>query len=241
MRDLDLDALNARFEVEGAEAAIRWAVDTFGSDLIVASSFEDAVLIDLAVAVDPNVEVLFLDTQYHFAETLWFVEEVRRRYNLNLHVERPDDDPDNRWQWDLEGCCNRRKVIPLNRGLSGKSAWLTGLRRVDAPTRANAPIVSWDEARSMVKLNPIAAWSDEQMDEHIRRNDLPTNPVTERGIPSVGCWPCTRPVAPGEDRRAGRWSGSGKVECGLHVTAGGPNPNDLHVNAPVPATSGASQ
>ncbi|MFP5326667.1 MAG: phosphoadenylyl-sulfate reductase [Acidimicrobiia bacterium] len=217
MRNLNYAELNERFEAEGAETAIRWAVDTFGRDLIVASSFEDAVLIDLAVAADPGVEVLFLDTQYHFAETLWFVEEVRRRYKLNLHVEHPDTEADNRWQWDVEGCCNLRKVIPLNRGLSGKSAWITGLRRVDAPTRANAPIVSWDESRSMVKLNPLAAWSDEQLDEHVRRNDLPMNPVTARGIPSVGCWPCTRPVAPGEDRRAGRWAGSGKVECGLHV------------------------
>ena len=220
----ELARLDAQFEAEGAAAAIEWAVATFGHEVIVASSFEDAVLIDLAAGVAPGIEVLFLDTQYHFAETLWYVEELRRRYSLNLRVERPAADPDNRWQSDVEGCCNVRKVEPLNRGLAGNRAWITGLRRVDGPTRANAPIVSWDAARSMVKLNPLAAWTDEDIDDYVVRHGLPVNPVTERGIPSVGCWPCTRPVAPGEDRRAGRWSGLGKTECGLHLA---PSPAEV--------------
>jgi len=212
----ELDEVNARLEVAPAAAAIAWAADRFGDDLVVASSFEDAVLIDIAVGVKPDIEIVFLDTQFHFAETLWFVEHLRDRYDLNLRVVEPLVDKADLWKSDLNGCCAVRKVEPLNRALAGRAAWITGLRRVDAPTRANAPIVSWDEARSMVKLNPLAPWTDDDMDAYVRDHDLPANPLAERGILSVGCWPCTKPVAPGEDRRAGRWAGSGKVECGLH-------------------------
>lgn len=212
----ELAEVNARLEVAPAAAAIAWAVERFGDDLVVASSFEDAVLIDIAVGVKPDIEIVFLDTQFHFAETLWFVEHLRDRYDLNLRVVEPLVDKADLWKTDLNGCCAVRKVEPLNRALAGRAAWITGLRRVDAPTRANAPIVSWDEARSMVKLNPLAPWTDDDMDAYVRDHDLPANPLAERGILSVGCWPCTKPVAPGEDRRAGRWAGSGKVECGLH-------------------------
>ena len=212
----DLDAVNAELEKAPAGAAVAWAVERFGNDLVVASSFEDAVLIDIAVAVKPDIEIVFLDTQFHFAETLWFVEHLRARYDLNLRVVEPLVEKADLWRTDLNRCCAVRKVEPLNRALAGRDAWITGLRRVDAPTRANAPIVSWDAARSMVKLNPLAPWTDEDMDSYIRDHDLPANPLAERGILSVGCWPCTKPTAPGEDRRAGRWAGSGKVECGLH-------------------------
>lgn len=212
----ELAEVNARLEVAPAAAAIAWAVERFGDDLVVASSFEDAVLIDIAVGVKPDIEIVFLDTQFHFAETLWFVEHLRGRYDLNLRVVEPLVDKADLWKTDLNGCCAVRKVEPLNRALAGRAAWITGLRRVDAPTRANAPIVSWDAARSMVKLNPLAPWTDDDMDAYVRDHDLPANPLAERGILSVGCWPCTKPVAPGEDRRAGRWAGSGKVECGLH-------------------------
>lgn len=215
----ELNAESARLETLSAGAAVKWAFDRFGSSLVIAGSFQDAVLIDIAEKAAPGIEVVFLDTQYHFAETLWFVEEVRRRYDLNLRVVSPlaDVRPDNRWQADVEGCCGVRKVEPLARALAGKAAWITGLRRADAPTRAGAPIVSWDLARSMVKLNPLAAWTDDDMAGYIADHDLPVNPLTERSYPSVGCWPCTRPVAPGEDPRAGRWSGKDKTECGLHA------------------------
>ena len=214
--EVELAEVDARLDKAPAAAAIAWAVDRFGDDLVVASSFEDAVLIDIAVGVKPDIEIVFLDTQFHFAETLWFVEHLRGRYDLNLRVVEPLVDKADLWKTDLNGCCAVRKVEPLNRALAGRAAWITGLRRVDAPTRANAPIVSWDEARSMVKLNPLAPWTDDDMDAYVRDHDLPANPLAERGILSVGCWPCTKPVAPGEDRRAGRWAGSGKVECGLH-------------------------
>ena len=214
--EAELAVVNERLERAPAAAAIEWAVDRFGDDVVLASSFEDALLIDIAVTAAPRIEVVFLDTQFHFSETLWFVEHLRERYDLNLTVVKPLVERQDLWKTDLNGCCAVRKVEPLNRALSGRSAWITGLRRVDAPTRANAPIVSWDGPRSMVKLNPIAAWTDEDVDAYIRDHDLPVNPLAERGILSVGCWPCTKPVAPGEDRRAGRWVGSGKVECGLH-------------------------
>ncbi|MGH9282560.1 MAG: phosphoadenylyl-sulfate reductase [Acidimicrobiales bacterium] len=213
----ELNELSARFEAAPAGSAVRWAHDRFGSGLVIAGSFQDAVLIDIAERVAPGIEVVFLDTQYHFAETLWFVEEVRRRYDLNLRVVHPLVDPDNLWQTDVEGCCGARKVEPLARALSGREAWITGLRRVDAPTRANAPAVSWDLARSMVKINPLASWTDADMAGYIADHDLPVNPLTERGYPSVGCWPCTRPVAPGGDPRSGRWAGEDKTECGLHA------------------------
>ncbi|HET7489244.1 MAG TPA: phosphoadenylyl-sulfate reductase [Acidimicrobiales bacterium] len=215
----ELAAESARLEQSPAGAAVRWAHERFGDGLVLAASFQDAVLIDIAEKAAPGIEVLFLDTQYHFAETLWFVEELRKRYDLNLNVVHPQPHvvPDNRWQTDVEGCCGVRKVEPLARALDGRAAWITGLRRVDAPTRANAPVVSWDLARNMVKINPLAAWTDDDMAGYVADHGLPVNPLTERGYPSVGCWPCTRPVAPGEDPRSGRWAGKDKTECGLHA------------------------
>ena len=132
---------------------------------------------------------------------------------------RPLDDvvPDNRWQHDVEGCCQVRKVEPLQRAIAGKAAWITGVRRVDGPTRANAPVAGFDVGRNLVKVNPLATWDDDAMALYAELHNLPANPLSERGYPSIGCWPCTRPVAPGEDKRGGRWSGNAKTECGLHV------------------------
>ncbi|MFP5318528.1 MAG: phosphoadenylyl-sulfate reductase [Acidimicrobiia bacterium] len=214
---LDLDALSTSFERAAPATILEWAVDRFGDDLTVASSFEDGVLPHLAASVKPGIEILFLDTQYHFAETLWFVEEMRRRYDLNIRVMRPLAQPDNRWRSDVAGCCAVRKVEPLNRGLAGKAAWITGLKRSDAPTRADAPIVSWDAARSMVKVNPLATWTPLDVEIYAAEHGLPVNPLVERGYPSIGCWPCTKPVAPGDDPRSGRWVGLDKTECGLHT------------------------
>ena len=213
----ELAAVSNEFERAAPGTIIAWAVERFGDGLTLASSFEDAVLIDLAVAVKPDIEVLFLDTQYHFAETLWFVDQVRARYGLNLRVMEPLVAPDNRWQRDVASCCDVRKVEPLNRALAGKRAWITGLKRVDAPTRATAPIVSWDPVRGLVKVNPLATWTGLDMAVYATEHDLPANPLAERGYPSIGCWPCTKPVAPGEDPRSGRWSGIDKTECGLHA------------------------
>ena len=213
----ELAAVSQRFERAAPAEIVAWAAERFGDSLTVAASFEDAVLVHIAASAKPDIEILFLDTQYHFAETLWFVEEVRRRYGLNLKVVEPLVEPDNLWQRDVSGCCGVRKVEPLNRALAGKRAWITGLKRTDAPTRAGAPIVSWDLQRGMVKVNALAAWTPLDLAVYAAEHDLPAHPLAERGYPSIGCWPCTKPVAPGDDPRSGRWSGLDKTECGLHT------------------------
>ena len=199
---------------------VRWAADTFGVDeLVVTSSFEDAVLVHVAATAVPGIEITLLDTQYLFAETQWLVDELTRRLDLNLRIVRPLPEivPDNLWQTDIEACCNVRKVEPLNRAIAGKRAWLTGIRRADGPTRADAPVAAYDIGRSLVKINPLAAFSDDDMALYVQLHDLPVHPLLDKGYFSIGCWPCTRPTAPGEDKRAGRWSGNAKTECGLHV------------------------
>ena len=199
---------------------LRWAFDTYGvENVAVTSSFEDAVLVHLAANANPAADIVLLDTQYLFAETWWLVEEMQNRFGINLRVvtPRPEIQRDNLWQTDVEACCAVRKVEPLNRSLEGKAAWVTGVRRVDGPTRATAPVVSYDINRNLVKINPLAAWTDGDMSLYAAINQLPVNPLSARGYPSIGCWPCTRPVAEGEDRRGGRWAGNAKTECGLHA------------------------
>ena len=197
-----------------------WAAEQYGTaELVVTASFEDAVLVHIAATAVPGIDIVLLDTQYLFAETKWLADELIKRLDLNLRVVHPLPDvvPDNLWQTNVEGCCAVRKVEPLQRAIAGKSAWITGVRRADGPTRANTPIVSLDIGRNIVKINPLAGFSDEDMLLYAQLHDLPANPLTERGYPSIGCWPCTRAVAPGEDRRGGRWSGNAKTECGLHA------------------------
>jgi phosphoadenosine phosphosulfate reductase len=199
---------------------VRWAAEQYGVDgLVVTASFEDAVLVHVAATAVPGIEIVLLDTQYLFAETEWFAEQLRQRLDLNLRVVRPlaDVQPDNLWQTDTAACCNVRKVEPLQRAIAGRRAWLTGVRRVDGPTRATTPVAAYDVGRGLVKVNPLATFTDDDMALYEQLYELPRNPLTDRGYPSIGCWPCTRPVAPGEDKRAGRWSGSEKTECGLHT------------------------
>lgn len=209
-----------RLETGQPADTLRWAADQFGVEgLVVTASFEDAVLVHVAAQAVPGIEIVLLDTQYLFAETKWLVDELTKRLDINLRVVRPlpHVQPDNLWQTDLEGCCKVRKVEPLQRALHGKLAWITGVRRADGPTRANAPVASFDVGRHIVKLNPLAAYTDDDMALYVHLHELPANPLTERGYPSIGCWPCTRPVAPGDDKRGGRWAGSAKTECGLHA------------------------
>jgi len=212
----ELAELSASFEHAPATRIIAWAADFHGDGLVLTSSFEDCVMLDLATRVVPDIDVVFLDTQYHFAETLWYVEKVRERYDLNLRVVRPNIDADDLWQSDVDKCCQLRKVEPLARALEGKTAWMTGLRRADSPSRADAPILSWNERFGLIKVNPLANWTDLDVHGYVRDHDLPRHPLNERGYPSIGCWPCTMPVADGDDPRSGRWAGTGKVECGLH-------------------------
>jgi phosphoadenosine phosphosulfate reductase len=212
----EIDEIALELEAAPAGKVIAWAAERFGSRMALACSFQDCVIVDLAVGVDPTIEVLFLDTGFHFPETLAYVEEVRGRYDLNLRVVRPGPEAD-AWPCGSERCCEMRKVVPLDRALEGRSAWMTGLKRVDSITRADAPVVSWDPNRHMVKVNPIAAWTDSDVEHYQSDHGLPVHPLIPRGYLSIGCAPTTRPVGPGEDPRAGRWAGSSKTECGLHV------------------------
>jgi phosphoadenosine phosphosulfate reductase len=214
--DQDLFVLNEKFEHEPAGAVIRWAVDTFHPYLAITASMTEAVLIDLAVAVEPSIEVVFIDTGYHFPETLETMERVRRRYGLNLRVMTVPPHDEELWRIDPENCCSALKVGQLDRALQGKLAWISGLRRAEAPSRAHAPIVARD-LRGLVKVNPIASWTDQDVAGYIADHDVPVNPLLQRGYASIGCWPCTQPVADGDDPRSGRWNGHDKTECGLHV------------------------
>lgn len=212
----ELAALNREFETAPAGKVVRWAVDTFGDSVVLAASFEDIVLIDLVTHVAPGVEVIFLDTEAHFPETLVFVEEIRARYRLNLTVTRPGPDAAAH-PCGSEQCCQFRKVAPLRQALQGSRAWLTSLKRVDAASRAAAPIVSWDDAFGLVKINPLATWTNDDIASYLADHDLPVHPLISRGYRSIGCAPTTRPVQEGEDPRAGRWAGLDKSECGLHA------------------------
>lgn len=216
LTDDELTAVSASLEHATAEEIVRWAAERFGDRLCLTTSLTDAVLVDLVARVAPSTEVVFLDTQYHFPETLATLDVVRERYPVRVTVRRPDVPMDDLWRTDTDACCGVRKVEQLELALAGKEAWLSGLRRDDSPERAATPIVARDR-RGLVKVNPIATWTDDDVALYIELHDVPVNPLVAQGYPSVGCWPCTQAVADGDDKRAGRWAGSAKSECGLHL------------------------
>jgi len=212
----ELAQLSRDFETWSAEEIIGWAVETFGPHLALTASMTDAVLIDLATKVYPAIEVVFIDTGYHFRETLETVERVRQHYGLNLRMMTVALQNEPLWKADPEGCCSAVKVGQLDRALSGKAAWMSGLRRAEADSRVTAPLVARD-LRGLIKINPIAAWSDQQIADYIAHNNVIVNPLLLDGFTSIGCQPCTqRPTDP-NDPRSGRWSGQSKTECGLHL------------------------
>ncbi|POX98158.1 phosphoadenylyl-sulfate reductase [Mycobacterium kansasii] len=231
-------AARAAAELDGASATdlLRWTDETFGGvngprgwascNYVVASNMADAVLVDLAAKVRPGVPVIFLDTGYHFAETIGTRDAIESVYDvrvLNLRPEHTVAEQDELLGKDLFArnpgeCCRLRKVVPLSKTLRGYSAWVTGLRRVEAPTRANAPLISFDEAFKLVKVNPLAAWTDQDMQDYITEHDVLVNPLVYDGYPSIGCAPCTAKPADGADPRSGRWQGLAKTECGLHAS-----------------------
>ena len=215
LHDEELAELNKEFERLSAPKIIQWAVDNYAPHLSLAASMQDAVLIDLAVKVDPAIEVVFIDTGYHFPETLQTVEEVRRRYGLNLRMMTVAHHDEELWKVDPENCCSAVKVGQLDRALAGKAAWMSGLRREEATSRANAPIVARD-LRGLVKINPLANWSDLDVQGYIDDHDIPVNPLLHQGYLSIGCQPCTQLPTDPDDPRSGRWAGRGKTECGIH-------------------------
>lgn len=221
----DGDPATHPLRVATARAAVRWAVQVFGPAVTVASSMGDEVLVHLARGAEPAIDVFFIDTGLHFPETLATAEAYAQASPAGLRIVRPlqsvpeqeDAHGPRLWARDPDACCGLRKVEPLERALRGRAAWVTGMRRVDAPTRTDIDIVGWDARRQMVKLNPLASWTDEDVQRYAAQEDVTMNPLRERGYASIGCAPCTRPVAVGEDPRAGRWSGTEKTECGLHT------------------------
>lgn len=225
---VDLRALaeNAGRTLEDAPAlkVVRWAVETFGDRFCVTSSMEDAVVAHLASRVRPGVDVVFLDTGYHFPETIGTrdaVDAVMDVRVLTLTPRQTVAEQDARYgprlhERDPDLCCALRKVRPLEEGLAGYDAWATGLRRDESAGRAGTPVVGWDESKEKVKISPIARWTQNDVDAYVAEHGVLTNPLLADGYPSVGCAPCTRRVVPGEDARAGRWSGRSKTECGLH-------------------------
>ena len=230
MSETDLQALAERgaAELDGARAQdlLRWTDENFGGNYIVASNMQDAVLVEMAAKVRPGVDVLFLDTGYHFVETIGTRDAVEAVYDVNVVNVTPEKtvaEQNELFGKDLfarepNECCRMRKVEPLSKALRGYSAWVTGIRRVEAPTRANAPLISWDKAFGLVKINPLAAWTDEDMQAYIDANGVLVNPLVDEGYPSIGCAPCTAKPIAGTDPRSGRWAGTGKVECGLHAS-----------------------
>jgi phosphoadenosine phosphosulfate reductase len=229
-RRLSALAQRAGTELDGASAweILQWAEQQFGAAWCVSSSMADAVVPHLAARVRPGVDVIFLDTGYHFAETIGTRDAVAATLPVTVRTITPahtvaeqdaeygprlhDRDPDR--------CCALRKVAPLARALDPYVAWATGLRRNEAASRSGVRVVEWDAARGKVKLNPIAAWTQDDVDAYIAEHGVLVNPLLSDGYGSVGCAPCTRRVTPGEDARAGRWEGLAKTECGLHTPVG---------------------
>ncbi|MBX6354585.1 MAG: phosphoadenylyl-sulfate reductase [Micromonosporaceae bacterium] len=220
-------ATRAGRELEGApaEEIVRWAAETFGERFCVTSSMADAVLAHLVSRVMPGVHVLFLDTGLHFEETLRIRDTVARTLPVTVRSIRPRLTVGQQdgvygprlFARDPDECCALRKVEPLERALQPYDAWAAGLRRDESPTRANTPVVAYEARRGKVKVNPLATWTQSDVDAYIARHDVPVNPLIRQGYASVGCWPCTRRTKAGEDPRAGRWPMFDKTECGLHT------------------------
>lgn len=223
LRDL-VSHWGAELELAPAEHIIEWAAATFGARFCVTSSMGDAALAHLASTVVPGIDVVFLDTGYHFVETIGTRDAVAGTLPVNLITITPVQsvaEQDATYGTDLyktdpDLCCKLRKVQPLTDSLERYDAWATGLRRAETHNRVIAPVIGWDAKKGKVKVSPLARWTDEQMERYIADNGVLVNPLAYDGYPSIGCAPCTRRVAPGEDARSGRWAGTTKTECGIH-------------------------
>ena len=224
--ELQALALKAGQELDGASALeiLGWADEQFGPSWAVASSMADLVVPHLAAKVRPGVDVIFLDTGYHFAETIGTRDAAQATMQITVRSITPEQTVPEQdaefgarlFERNPDQCCALRKVAPLRKALTSYTAWASGLRRDEADTRSDVSVVEWDDRRGMVKLNPIAAWTEDDVDRYIAENGVLVNPLLSDGYGSIGCWPCTRRIAPGEHARAGRWAGTAKTECGLH-------------------------
>ena len=222
-----VDALNARYRHHSATAVMEGALRDAGKIALVSSfGAESVVLLHMAAIADRSVPVLFIDTQMLFTETLVYQQEVSERLGLrNVQVIRAEDiaekDPYGALRFsDTDACCHLRKTVPLQNALSGYDGWITGRKRFQSGSRAALDFFEVDDGTGRIKVNPLAHWAPEDVRAYMDENRLPRHPLVARGYPSIGCAPCTSPVAPGEDPRAGRWRGSAKQECGIHFVNG---------------------
>jgi phosphoadenosine phosphosulfate reductase len=216
-------------QLDGAspQTILRWAVETFGPRLTMATAFgaEGCCLIHMLAEIDPGVRIFNLDTGYQFDETLALRERIKVRYGIEVELVRPEltvaeyeeEHGGPLYRIRPDQCCHDRKLVPLRRALVGYDAWVSAIRSDQTAHRAAAGVVQWDAKFNLVKVNPLLAWTKKDVWGFVLRHDVPYNPLHDQGYPSIGCWPCTRPVGAGEDERAGRWAGSAKKECGLHV------------------------
>jgi phosphoadenosine phosphosulfate reductase len=213
------------------EEIIQWAVETYYPKLTMATAFgpEGCVIISMLAKIEPKVYIFNLDTGYQFRETLDMRERIAEEYGMKVDFQRPDLTVEEFeaahggpiYATDSNRCCGERKLAVLKRVSRQFDAWMSGIRRDQSPHRAAAPIVGWDKKFGLVKISPLANWTKKEVWDRIMKEKVPYNPLHDQGYPSVGCWPCTRPAGDGEDERAGRWSGSGKTECGLHTADDG--------------------
>ena len=237
-----LEAVNQELESASPAEILRWALTQFAPDITLACSFggvSGMALLDMTFKQDPNVPVFYADTDFLFPETYALRDAVAKRYGIQPRAFKSALTPEEQaaqygdalWSRDPDTCCELRKVQPTAEALKGYRAWITGIRRDQAASRGNISIVEWDSKYELVKVNPLANWDDAQVREYLNENDVPYNPLNDRGYPSLGCTHCTRAVKPGEDPRAGRWSGFDKTECGIHLplNADDPKPSFLSV------------
>ena len=225
----ELKSLSQRFEQSSPENILRWAVETYGEGLTFATAFgvEGCALISMLAEVDPlkKVRVFNLETGYQFKETLELRERLKEKYGIEVEYVRPRETVEAMearfggpiYGKDPDLCCDIRKNQPLRTALKGYDAWFSAIRRDQTPDRAAADIVQWDAKFEMVKISPLANWKKEDVWAYVTINEVPYNPLHDKGYPSIGCWPCTRAVQRGEDDRSGRWANFAKLECGLHV------------------------
>lgn len=223
--EIDADGIAAELEGASAEDALRFALETFHPHLYVACSFQktSSVIVDMATSISPAARFFYLDTDLLFEETYETRDRLEERYGIRFHryssimlEQQARLYGDELWSRDPDSCCAIRKVEPMRSALSAVDCWVSGIRRADSRTRANAPKFGWDGRFGLWKLNPIADWSEDEVWRYLREREVPYNPLHDRGYPSIGCTHCTRKPGAGEDARAGRWAGSEKTECGLH-------------------------
>lgn len=221
----ELAEADAALVGKGAEAVLRWVVENFDrADYKLACSFAECVLIDMLIKIDPKAAVFYLDSGLLFKETHDVVARVEKKYGIKVErkstamslEEMAAKYGPELWKKNPDLCCDIRKVRPMKEALSGLKLWITGLRREESPTRANIPVIGWDDKFGLIKVNPIADWNRKQVWDYIIKNQVPYNELLDKGYASIGCAPCTAPVGEGDDERSGRWAGRAKTECGLH-------------------------